>query len=50
MSRAGYESILDFVRMHKFLIGGISLWMFLVSALLVPFFVQILPADYFKKK
>ncbi len=42
--------ILDFVRVHKFLIGGISLGMFVVSALLVPVFVQILPADYFKKR
>ena len=42
--------ILDFVRVHKFLIGGISLAMFLVSLILVPVFVQTLPPDYFKKK
>jgi len=42
--------VLDFVRAHKFFIGGISLAMFVVSVILVPVFVQILPADYFKKK
>ena len=42
--------ILDFVRIHKYLIGGVSLGMLVVSALLVPFFVQSLPADYFKKR
>ena len=42
--------VLDFVRVHKFLIGGISLAMFLVSIILVPVFVQTLPADYFKKR
>ncbi len=42
--------VLDFVRVHKFLIGGISLAMFLASIVLVPVFVQILPADYFKKR
>lgn len=42
--------VLEFVRVHKYLIGGISLGMFLVSIVLVPVFIQTLPADYFKKK
>ena len=45
-----FNLVLDFVRVHKFLIGGISLAMFLVSIILVPVFVQTLPADYFKKR
>jgi hypothetical protein len=42
--------VLDLVRQHKFIIGGASLAMFLVSVILVPVFVQILPADYFTKR
>ncbi|OPL18112.1 MAG: hypothetical protein AVO35_06300 [Candidatus Aegiribacteria sp. MLS_C] len=42
--------VLDFVREHKFVIGGISLAMFVVSVLLVPVFVQILPEDYFVRR
>jgi len=45
-----FNLVLHFVQVHKFLIGGISLGMFLVSALLVPIFVQTLPPDYFKKR
>ncbi len=44
------DLVLELVNRHKFLIGGISVGMFLISALLVPVFVQTLPADYFKKK
>ncbi len=42
--------LLDFVREHKFIIGGVSLAMFLLSVILVPFFVKNLPADYFTKR
>ncbi|MCD4847796.1 MAG: hypothetical protein K8R76_06365 [Candidatus Aegiribacteria sp.] len=42
--------IIDFAKAHKFLISGISLAMLLVSIILVPFFIQNLPADYFKKR
>ena len=41
---------IDFAKAHKFLISGISLAMLLVSIILVPFFIQNLPADYFKKR
>lgn len=42
--------LLDFVRENKFIIGGVSLAMFLVSIVLVPVFVQTLPSDYFRKR
>jgi hypothetical protein len=48
--RAVIDIVLEFVKRYKFLIGGISLAMFLVSVILVPVFVQILPAEYFVKK
>lgn len=44
------DLVLDFVREHRFVIGGISLAMFVVSVLLVPVFVQILPEDYFVRR
>lgn len=48
--RAVIDLVLEFVKEHKFLIGGLSLAMFVVSVLLVPVFVQILPEDYFIRK
>ncbi len=42
--------VLDFVRRYRYAIGGISTAMFVVSALLVPVFIQILPEDYFVKE
>jgi hypothetical protein len=48
--RALFDLVLGFVREHKFWIGGVSLAMFLASVVLVPVFIQILPADYFRKE
>lgn len=50
MIKTLYSMVTDFVLEHKFWIGGVSLAMFLASVFLVPVFVQILPADYFRKE
>lgn len=42
--------VLDFAEGHAFSISVVSLAMLLVSIILVPVFVQSLPADYFKKR
>lgn len=44
------DLVLGFVNRHKFMIGGISLAMFLASVVLVPVFIQILPEDYFLRR
>jgi len=48
--KAMLDLVMEFTRQHKFWIGAVSLAMFLASVVLVPVFVQILPADYFRKK
>ncbi|MBD3276971.1 MAG: hypothetical protein GF388_01615 [Candidatus Aegiribacteria sp.] len=50
MIKTLYSMVMDFVLEHKFWIGGASLAMFLASVVLVPVFIQILPADYFRKE
>ena len=46
--KAMLDLVMEFTRQHKFWIGAVSLAMFLASVVLVPVFVQILPADYFR--
>lgn len=40
----------EFLSSYKYIIGGISIAMFLASVILVPVFIRILPEDYFMKR
>ncbi len=48
--KALYHLVLKFVQDNIFWISGTSLAMFLASVVLVPVFIQILPADYFVRE